>query len=498
MSAEILINITPMETRVALVENGVLQEVAIERTLKRGVVGNIYRGKVVRVMPGMQAAFVDIGLEKAGFIHVDDIHVDAAADGSEQKVEDIRQLLHDGQGVTVQVAKDPLGTKGARLSSKLSVCSKYLVYIPKESHISISQRIEGEAERDRLRAELSTALAEEGDEKILSAEASPDGGYIIRTAAEGLSADELRRDVHFLQRLWRDIVERAPVTKLASNVFEDLPLHLRTLREMTRDGVEKIRVDSRECYEKMCSFAGKYHPDLLPLIEHYPGERPLFYLYSVEDEIQKALQRKVQLKSGGYLVIDQTEAMTTVDVNTGAFVGHRNLEETIFKTNLEAATAIARQLRLRNLGGIIILDFIDMREKEHQRQVSRTLEKALERDRAKTSVLTTSELGLIEMTRKRTSESLEHLLCEPCEQCHGSGSVKSVETLCYEILREILREARAFECEKFLVLACQPVIDRLLDEESANVADLEEFVGRPIQFRVESMYSQEQYDIIPV
>ncbi|UTW45022.1 ribonuclease G [bacterium SCSIO 12696] len=497
MSAEILINITPMETRVGLVENGVLQEVSIERTMKRGVVGNIYRGKVVRVMPGMQAAFVDIGLEKAGFIHVDDIHVDSDPQTGE-KTADIRQLLHDGQGVTVQVAKDPLGTKGARLSSKLSVCSKYLVYIPRESHISISQRIESEPERERLRAELAAALTQEGDPKMISGEASPSGGYIIRTAAEGLSAEELRRDVHFLHRLWQDIGERAVVTPLASNVFEDLPLHLRVLREMTRDGVEKIRVDSRECFEKMHRFATKYHPDLVPLIEHYPGERPLFYLYSVEDEIQKALQRKVQLKSGGYLVIDQTEAMTTVDVNTGAFVGHRNLEETIFKTNLEAAAAIARQLRLRNLGGIIILDFIDMHDKEHQRQVSRTLEKALERDRAKTSVLTTSELGLVEMTRKRTSESLEHMLCEPCEVCDGRGRIKSAETVCYEMMREILREARAFECDKFLVLASQVVIDRLLDEDSANVADLEEFVGRPIQFRVETMYSQEQYDIIPV
>ena len=492
MNAEILINITPMETRVALVENGVLQEVSIERTLKRSVVGNIYRGKVARVMPGMQAAFVDMGLEKAGFIHVDDVHV-----SDERKTDDIRQLLHDGQGVIVQVAKDPLGSKGARLTSKLSVCSKYLVYIPMEQHIGISQRIETETERERLKSELLLALAEENQTNN-TADSQPSSGYIIRTAAEGLSAEELRSDIRFLHRLWKDIRERATITPLASNVFEDLPFHLRALREMTREGVEKIRVDSREAFEKLQSFARKYHPELVSLIEHYPGERPLFYLYSVEDEIEKALDRKVQLKSGGYLVIDQTEAMTTVDINTGAFVGHRNLEETIFKTNLEAAAAIARQLRLRNLGGIIILDFIDMKDREHWRQVSRTLEKALEKDRAKTSVMPTSDLGLIEMTRKRTSESLEHMLCEPCDICKGRGTIKSAETVCYEILREILREARAFECEKFLMLGSQLVIDRLLDEDSANVADLEEFIGRPIQFRVETMYSQEQYDIIPI
>lgn len=489
MSAEILINVTPMETRVALVENGVLQEVAVERTKRRGVVGNIYRGKVARVMPGMQAAFVDIGLEKAGFIHVDDIQMNA-----ESKTDDIRKVLHEGQTITVQVGKDPIGTKGARLGTHLSICSKHLVYMPNEEHISLSQRIEQDDERERLRAELSTAIASQQP----PTEAGVGGGYIIRTAAEGVAAAELSADIRFLRRLWQSIDEKIKASSAPTCVFEDLPLYLRVLREMTRDDVEKIRIDSREAFEKMQSFARQYLPELVKLIEYYPGERPLFYLYSVEDEIQKALERKVQLKSGGYLVFDQTEAMTTVDVNTGAFVGHRNLEETIFKTNLEAAAAIARQLRLRNLGGIIILDLIDMVDPEHQRQVLRTLEKALEKDRAKTSVLGTSELGLVEMTRKRTSESLERMLCEPCPLCDGRGSLKSAETVCYEILREILREARAFECEKFLVVASPLVIDRLLDEDSANVADLEEFIGRPIQFQVDNLYSQEQYDIIPV
>lgn len=491
MSAEILINMTPMETRVALVENGVLQEVVVERSKSRGVVGNIYRGKVVRVMPGMQAAFVNIGFEKAGFIHVDDIYV---AD-HQQKNGQIRQLLQEGQPVTVQVMKDPIGTKGARLTTQISLCSKYLVYLPQEEQICISQRIDGDEERGRLKQALVDAL--DKSDNLSSAEEGAKGGFIIRTAAEGLETQELANDIRFLRSLWRDLIVKIQNAPVLSCVHTDLPLYLRTLREMIREGVEKVRIDSREAHDSLSDFARQYHPEQLPLLEHYPGERPLFYIYSVEDEIQKALQRKVSLKSGGYLVFDQTEAMTTVDVNTGSFVGHRNLEETIFKTNLEAASAVARQLRLRNLGGIIIIDFIDMLESEHKLQVQRTLEKALSKDRAKSNVLSTSELGLIEMTRKRTSESLEQMLCEPCVLCEGRGTLKSAETVCYEVMREILQEARAFECDKILVLASEVVIERLLDEDSDNIADLEEFIGRPIEFRVESLYSQEQYDIIP-
>lgn len=484
LSAEILINFTPMETRVALVENGVLQEVVVERSQRRGLVGNIYKGKVVRVLPGMQAAFVDMGLEKAGFLHADDIR-----HGQDEGRQDIRQLVREGQKIVVQVIKDPIGTKGARLTAQLSVSSRYLVYMPDVNHIGISQRIDSEEERTRLREALLNALGgEEAQGK----------GYILRTATEGASVDDLRGDVDFLDRMWMLIKEKLERVKDVGCIYEDLPLALRTLRDIVRPGVERIRVDSRELHGQMMDFAQAVTPELATLLEHYPGERPLFYLYNVEDEINRALQREVPLKSGGYLVIDQTEAMTTVDVNTGGYVGHHNLEETIFKTNLEAATVIARQLRLRNLGGIIILDFIDMGDKEHQRQVMRTLEKALERDRAKTGITTVSELGLIEMTRKRTSESLGQMLCEPCPECEGRGRIKSAETICYDIMREILREARAFECDKLLVLASQVVIDRLLDEDSANVADLEEFIGRPIEFRVESLYSQEHYDIIPV
>ncbi len=498
MNSEILVNITPMETRVALVENGVLQEVAVERTRRRGMVGNIYRGKVARVLPGMQAAFVDIGLDKAGFLHADDIvsapWLERPDNGDGH---DIRQLVREGQMVVVQVIKDPIGGKGARLTSRLSISSRYLVYMPDVDHVGISQRIDGEEERERLRQLLSSAIDALPVDECPSRDAGRHG-YILRTVAEGAGREDLHGDLVFLHRLWSLVQERIRGGRDIACLYEDLPLSLRALRDMLRPEVEKVRVDSREVFAAMQEFARQVNPEMVHLLEHYPGERPLFYLYSVEDEINRALARQVPLKSGGYLVIDQTEAMTTVDVNTGGFVGHTNLEETIFKTNLEAATALARQLRLRNLGGIIIIDFIDMADPEHRRQVLRTLEKALERDRAKTGITTVSQLGLVEMTRKRTSESLGQLLCEPCPVCEGRGRLKSAETVCYDIMREILRESRAFECERLLVLASQVVVDRLLDEDSSNVADLEEFIGRPIQFRVENLYSQEQYDIIPV
>ena len=491
MSEDILVNVSPTETRVALIENGMLQEVYIERTQSKGFVGNIYKGKVVRVLPGMQAAFVDIGLERAGFIHAADI-APLDAEGMEERnrdVADIRLLVREGQSIMVQVAKDPISTKGARLTTHLSVSSRYLVYMPHTRHIGISTRIDDESERERLKTLVEACALECGD-------GSQNGGFIVRTVAEGASEDELRADIPFLYKLWAGLEQGIASAPVPSVIYQDLPLYLRTLRDLARP--EKIRVDSREALGKMREFAEHYSPEAFGLIEHYPGERPLFDLHSVEDEILKALEKKVQLKSGGYLIIEQTEAMVTVDVNTGAFVGHRNLEETIFKTNLEAATAIARQLRLRNLGGIIILYFIDMQDPEHQRQVLRTLEKMTDRDRAKINITGVSELGLVEMTRKRTRESLEQLLCDPCSVCDGRGTVRSAETICYEVFREILREARAYENKNFLVLASQVVIDRLLDEESANVTDLEEFVDCTIQFQVETIYSQEQYDIILV
>ncbi|UYF98567.1 MULTISPECIES: ribonuclease G [unclassified Halomonas] len=485
MSGEVLINLTPMETRVALVENGVLQEALIERSRRRGIVGNIYKGKVVRVLPGMQAAFVDIGLERAAFIHAHEVMAEA---GAGEPHPPIGALLHEGQALVVQVTKDPIGTKGARLTTHLSIPSRYLVYMPDSPHHGVSQRIEDEGERERLKALLDRSIEAQSLEIT--------GGFIVRTAAEGVGDEELESDMYFLLRIWRKVSERKVSATPPSVIYDDLPLFMRILRDVMRDDIEKVRIDSRENFVKLVEFAEEFMPYAVDRIEYYPGERPIFDLYSVEDEIQKALARKVQLKSGGYLVIDPTEAMTTIDVNTGGYVGHRNLEETIFKTNLEAATAIARQLRLRNLGGIIIIDFIDMMDVEHQRQVLRVLEKALERDNAKTKCTGVTELGLVQLTRKRTRESLEQTLCEACSTCHGRGTLKTPETVCYEIFREILREERAYSADTYRVLASQPVVDRLLDEESAAVADLEAFIDKTIRFQVEQHYSQEQYDIV--
>ncbi|MCG7199058.1 ribonuclease G [Marinobacter pelagius] len=491
MSEEILINVTPVETRVALVENGMLQEAYIERTSRKGIVGNIYKGKVVRVLPGMEAAFVDIGLERAAFIHASDVitgqsSADEATDGP-KTVPDIRTLLREGQSLVVQVTKDPIGTKGARLTTQLSIPSRYLVFMPGVSHIGISQRIEDDNERERLKTLIGEASAESTD---------VEGGYIIRTAAEAAPAEDLIGDMKYLHRLSQSIQERIAKVQAPAVVYQDLPLFIRTIRDLVRPQTEKVRIDSRESYQRVMEFVQEFVTEFAGKVEYYPGERPIFDLYSVEDEIQKALSRKVQLKSGGYVIIDQTEAMTTIDINTGAFVGHRNLEETIFKTNLEAARAISRQLRLRNLGGIIIIDFIDMEDSEHQRQVHRMLEKMLERDHAKTKITGVSELGLVEMTRKRTTESLGQVLCEPCPVCDGRGFLKTAETVCYEIFREILRVNRAYDAESYLVMASQKVVDRLLDEESDNVADLETFIGKTIRFQVEPFYSQEQYDVV--
>jgi len=491
MSSEILINITPMETRVALVEDGVLQEVSVERTQNRGIVGNIYKGKVVRVLPGMQAAFVDIGLEKAGFLHVDDIHKpdnDQGHNSGNGKNLDIKQCLQEGQSVIVQVIKEAISTKGVRLATKLSVSSRYLVYMPGVSHIGISQRIEGEEERLRLRQQLDAAL--EGCQS--------GGGYILRTAAEGADKTDLAKDVEFLQQLWGYVFETSKALKAPALVYEDLPLFLRTLRDMLSPKIERVRVDSKPAHNELCEFAQRFNPATESIIEFYSEIQPLFYLHGVEADIASALEPKVPLKSGGYLIIEQTEAMITVDVNTGAFVGRKNLEETTFKTNLEAASTIARQLRLRNLGGIIVIDFIDMMDEEHRRQVLQALEKALSSDRAKTGIASVSALGLVEMTRKRTSESLGRILCQPCPVCEGKGQLKSVETICYEILREVLREARTFNSKKLQVLAVEAVIDRLRGAESSYVAEMETFIGKTLELCVKSTYSPEQFDIIPV
>jgi len=489
MIDEILINVAPMETRVAQLDHGVLNEVVIERQSGRGVVGNIYSGKVVRVLPGMQAAFVEIGLERAAFLHASDI-IQLDEQGVEKrqgKVDDIRLLVREGQQLRVQVLKDPIGNKGARLTTQLTVCARYLVYMPTTTHIGISQRLESEEERNRLKEILQQALTQEPIK----------GGFIIRTVAEGASLEDVIADLRFLKRLWGQVSDSPLGTKPAI-LYEDLPLYLRVVRDFTTEEVKKIRVDSLYAYQKLMKFASHFEPEILDAVEHYQGERPIFDLYAVEDEITKALKPRVELKSGGHIVIEQTEAMTTVDVNTGAFVGKRNLEETIFKTNLEAVAAIGRQMRLRNIGGIAILDFIDMKDVEHQRQVIRALEKVLAQDYAKTSISSVSDLGLVQMTRKRTRESLEQVLTTECPTCSGTGSIRSTETVCYEIFRELLRSAKSFDREQFMVLASAEIIDRLLDEESETVADLEELTDKRIQFQVDSSFSSSHYEIVLV
>ncbi|MBN1238176.1 MAG: ribonuclease G [Gammaproteobacteria bacterium] len=485
MKEEILINVTPRETRAALVENGVLQEILIERASRRGLISNIYNGRVSRVLPGMQAAFVDVGLERTAFLHASDIACSTEQLAGRNGEPNIRDVVTEGGELLVQVLKDPLGTKGARLTTHITIPSRYLVMLPKGSGIGISARIEDEAERERLRG-------------LMDAIVSPptQAGYIVRTAAEGAELDALRADMMFLQKLWEAIEESASTAKPGTLVYEDLPLPLRVLRDLLGPEVERVRVDSEAEYGRMKGFADRFMPHMAPTIELYAEERPIFDLYGIEDEIDRALNRKVALKSGGYVIFDQTEAMTTIDVNTGAYVGHRNLEETIFRTNLEAAVAIARQLRLRNLGGIIIIDFIDMVEEEHKHQVLQALTARLASDHAKTQIMNVSPLGLVEMTRKRNRESLEHVLCQACPSCEGRGFVKTPETVCYEIFREILRQHRQFDFQELLVLAKPDVIERLLDEESASVAELEELTGKPIRLQSEGLYAPDQFDVV--
>jgi ribonuclease G len=482
MREDILINVTPQETRVAVVASGVVQELHIERAQSRGMVGNIYVGKVARVLPGMQSAFIEIGLERAAFLHVADIW-EQRQNGAEAKP--IERILSEGQPLMVQVVKDPIGTKGARLSTQISIAGRLLVYLPQDPHIGISQRIEDETERQHLRDMLRQVLP-------------PDetGGFIVRTVAETATESELQADVHYLRKLWHDIRARGATSPARTLLYQDLSLAQRVLRDIVHEDTGRIIVDSRENFSRLQAFASEYMPNVLPRLEHYTGERPLFDLFNAEEEIQKALARRVELKSGGYLIIDQTEAMTTVDVNTGGFVGVRNFDDTIFKTNLEAAQVMARQLRLRNLGGIIILDFIDMDNEEHKSAVLAELQKALARDRTKITLNGFTALGLVEMTRKRTRESLEHILCETCRTCDGRGVVKTARSVCYEILREILREARQFDAREFRILASQSVIDLFLEEESQSLAMLSDFIGKPVSMQVESSYGQEQFDII--
>jgi ribonuclease G len=483
VSEEILINVTPQETRVAVVQQGVVQEVQVERASARGMVGNVYRGRVVRVLPGMQSAFLDIGGERTAFLHVADLFGHRAAGSA--SAPPIETVLAEGQPLTVQAVKDPIGTKGARLTTQISIAGRLLVYLPQESHIGISQRIGDEEERTLLREKLTALLP-----------ADETGGYIIRTVAEAAGEAELAADIAYLRKQWRAIEELSRTAQPPSLLYQDLGLAQRVLRDYVTEDTTRVFVDSRETLARVRTFALEYAPAAAERLQHYAGERPLFDLYGVEDEIERALARRVDLKSGGYLIIDQTEALTTVDVNTGGFVGGRSFDDTIFKTNLEAAQSIARQLRLRNLGGIIIVDFIDMQTEEHRNAVLNEFRKALARDRTRMTVNGFTQLGLVEMTRKRTRESLAHVLCEPCPVCLGRGELKTARTACYEILRELMRESRQFSAREFRILASQPVIDLFLDEESQSLAMLSDFIGKPVSLQVETAYHQEQYDIV--
>ncbi len=522
MTQDILINWAPQETRVAVVEQGAVQEVHLERTLERGLVGNIYLGKVARVLPGMQSAFIDIGLDRAAFLHVADLMPNIAAkhaaprdrsqaaaraealspsspvqpaNGSNggarvltpDPVLPIERQIFEGQALMVQVLKDPIGTKGARLTAQISIAGRLLVFLPQDNHIGVSQKIPP-VQRDALRQRLMRLTA--------TADGSAAGGFILRTNAEDASDEELIEDTAYLRKTWQRIKEAGTRQPAASLLHEDLNLMQRVLRDLVGAQTQSIRIDSREQHGLLLAFAAEFMPDTVSKLQHYSGERPIFDLFNVDEDIVRALSRRVDLKSGGYLVIDQTEALTTVDVNTGGFVGARNFDDTVFRTNLEAAQTIARQLRLRNLGGIVIVDFIDMVREDHRDAVLTEFRKQLARDRVKTMTGCFSQLGLVEMTRKRTRESLAHMLSEPCEACSGKGVVKTARSVCYDILREILREARAFNPREFRVVASPKVVELFLDEESQHLAGLSDFIGKPISLQAESSMTQEQYDIV--
>jgi ribonuclease G len=490
MQQDILINWSPQETRVAVVEYGAVQELHVERTLERGLVGNVYLGKVVRVLPGMQSAFIDIGLERAAFLHVADLmssinsrHADADGASSPAAPQPIEKQLFEGQAMMVQVLKDPIGTKGARLTAQVSIAGRLLVFLPQDNHIGVSQKIPS-AQREELRQRLQTLAGDMG------------GGFILRTNGEDATDAELGEDIAYLRKTWARIKDAALRLPPTSVLHQDLSLLQRVLRDMVVENTLSIRIDSREQFEQLKLFATEFMPATLQRLQLHSGERPIFDLFSIDEEIAKALGRRVDLKSGGYLIIDQTEALTTVDVNTGGFVGARNFDDTIFKTNLEASLAIARQLRLRNLGGIVIVDFIDMVQVSHRDAVLAEFQKQLARDRIKTHVNGFSALGLLEMTRKRTRESLAHQLCEPCSACMGKGVVKTARSVGYDILREILREARQFNPREFRVIASPKVIELFLDEESQHLAGLSDFIGKPISLQAEAAMAQEQYDIV--
>lgn len=481
-------NVTANETRVAFIDGHILQELHVERATTKNVIGNVYLGKVVRVLEGMQAAFVDIGLEKAAFLQASEIVVPrkniSKNDKDKFKKTDISDLVRAGQEIIVQVVKAPTVTKGACVSSDIKIASRYLVFAPNSKYVAVSQRIKSETERNRL-----TSIIEEYLSSL--------GGFIIRTGAQKVFEQALRQDAVFLQGVWTKVLKR---TVKADNknrlLYAELMLPLQILRDFADIKIEKIRVDSETTHKALLTFTNAFIPELNGKVHYYSASLPIFEFFDIENEIGRSLERKVNLKSGGYIVIDQTEAMTTIDINTGGFVGHRHVEDTIFNTNIEATKTIAQQLRLRNLGGIIILDFINMKSIEHQRRVFLALKQALAKDRIKTHIYDFSPLGLIEMTRKRTNNSLEEIFCERCTQCQGRGAIKTVETVCYEILREILRVNNAFSVDKFDVYTSSSVACALESNRDEHLQQLILSIAKEVKIHAKPLYSHEQFDVV--
>ena len=491
MAEQLLINVSDFETRVALIAEGRVQELHLARDGGYSLTGNIYLGKVNRVVPGMQAAFVNCGLERHGFLHVRDIEGPRLMLGEEPEddLPDIRDLLREGQQLMVQVAKDPMANKGARLTTKLTIASRYVVLMPFNDHIAISQRIDEEAERERLKflvAEVRTAQ-------------SVGLGFIVRTAAEGVGRDALATDVRVLAHTWENILAKKPTSGCPSRVYQELPMHIRMVRDMVSPEVTSIHVDHRPTFDSVREFVEEFLPEFVQRLSFRDGEVGSSASYQIDDELNRSLAKKVMLKSGGYLVIEQTEAMITVDVNTGSYLGVDNLEETVFRTNLEAAYAVPRQLRLRNLGGIIVIDFIDMEREEHQREVLRVLNDACDEDPVKIHIEGFSSLGLVQMSRKRTRQSLVQQVCEPCQHCSGAGVVKTAQTTCIEVFRALMEDAR-MRCDavaesEYVIRAAEAVVDRLLDEDAEYLASISELVGRRIRLQVEPSCDAGQFDL---
>jgi ribonuclease G len=500
MANELVINTTSHETRVALIESGTISELYIERTKVKGIVGNIYKGRVVRVLPGMQAAFVDIGLEKAAFLYVADVYdpleefesfmernvnADEPAEGEApdmQPMHPIEELLQEGQELLVQISKEPIGTKGARITAHISLPGRHLVYMPTVDHVGISRRIEDEAERERLK-EIVERIKPVGS------------GFIVRTVSEGKSEDDLQADMKYLVKLWEEIAKKKDIGHPPILIHSDLDMTQKVVRDILTESVDRIVVDSKPEHDRIVQFITTFMPKMKYSIELYDDEEPMFDHYGLEVEISRALGRKVWLKSGGYIIIEQTEALTAIDVNTGRYVGKHNLEDTILKTNLEAIKEIAYQLRLRNIGGIIIIDFIDMEKEVNREKVFGALEEALKSDKSKTNILKISELGLVEMTRKRVRESMGRMMCEPCPYCEGRGYVKSKTTVCYEIFRELRREMLDIRGTKATLTVHPQVADLLYDEERRGLEELEKKFKKRITVRAKPGFHQEQFEI---